>query len=177
MQSLDLWRNRSGGCAHLALLYSLLDLNLWSIPLSYIHFRSLVYKIPTSFVLFGSIWSKGQLLFHVSWHWDLLPFYELFHLVWSLGSQFSSMFTKSLTLKGLAIAIRLARAEASQVVTASAELERGMHIYTGSVSDLEEFEPLPHSLNSSHIPVLFQIQVKGRDPCELVYLPAKLFRA
>lgn len=88
------------------------------------------------------------------------------------------MFTKSLTLKGLAIAIRLARAEASQVVTASAEeLERGMHIYTGSVSDLEEFEPLPHSLNSSHIPVLFQIQVKGRDPCELVYLPAKLFRA
>lgn len=87
------------------------------------------------------------------------------------------MFTKSLTLKGLAIAIRLARAEASQVVTASAELERGMHIYTGSVSDLEEFEPLPHSLNSSHIPVLFQIQVKGHDPCELVYLPAKLFRA
>lgn len=52
-----------------------------------------------------------------------------------------------------------------------------MCTHTGSVSDLEELEPLPHSLNSLHIPVLFQIQVKGPDPCELVYLPAKLFRA
>lgn len=79
---------------------------------------------------------------------------------------------------GLAIAIRPARAEASQVVTVSAkELERGMCTHTGSDSDLEELEPLPHSLNSLHIPVLFQIQVKGPDPCELVLSSSKVIQS